>query len=86
MVALVSVLSGAFSRHGNIVRPLVAIVVVVGLLASGLVIQNIAARFPALIPLIWIHAIAPGLVCAVMLYGPALSSARPARPARPATA
>ncbi len=70
MVALVSVLSGAFSRHGNIVRPLVAIGVVVGLLALGLVIQNLAARLPGLIPLIWVHAMLPGVVAAVLLYWP----------------
>ena len=76
MVALVSVLSGAFSRHGNIARPLAAIGVVVGLLALGLVIQNVAARAPALIPLIWLHATVPGLVAASMLYGPRLRLAR----------
>ena len=70
MVALVSVLSGAFSRHGNLVRPLAAIGVVVALLAAGLVIQNVAARVPALIPLMWLHAIGPGVVAAFMLYGP----------------
>ncbi len=72
MVALVSVLSGAFSRHGTITRPLVAIGVVVALLALGLVIQNMAARFPMLIPLIWVHAMLPGLVASLMLYGPTL--------------
>ncbi len=70
LVALVSVLSGAFSRHGNLVRPLAAIGVVVALLAAGLVIQNVAARLPALIPLMWVHAIGPGLVAAFLLYGP----------------
>ena len=72
MVALVSVLSGAFSRHGNVVRPLVAIGVVVALLATGLVIQNVAARVPVLIPLIWFHATLPGAVAALLLYGPRL--------------
>ena len=70
MVALVSALMGGFSRHGNTTRPLVAILVVVGLLAFGLVIQNIAARDPALIPLIWLEAVLPGLVGAAMLFGP----------------
>ena len=70
MVALVSVLSGAFSRYGNVARPMAAIGVVVGLLAAGLVIQNVAARLPVLIPLIWVHAVGPGLVAAFMLYKP----------------
>jgi len=70
MVALVAVLMGAFSRHGSTVRPMIAILVVVGLLAAGLVIQNIAARAPILIPLIWLEAILPGLVCAGLLFAP----------------
>jgi lipopolysaccharide export system permease protein len=70
MVALVSVLTGAFRRHGGIIRPFIAIMTVVGLLALGLVIANLAARTPVLIPLIWVHALAPGLVCAWVLFGP----------------
>ena len=70
MVALVSVLTGAFQRHGNVIRPLVAILSVVGLLALGLALQNIAARQPVLIPLIWLHATLPGLFCAWVLFVP----------------
>ncbi|TLU73922.1 LPS export ABC transporter permease LptF [Lichenicoccus roseus] len=70
MVALVAVLMGAFSRHGGMIRPMVAILVVVGLLAIGLVVQNIAARDPVLIPLIWMVAILPGIMGAAMLFGP----------------
>ena len=70
MVALASVLTGAFQRHGNVVRPMAAILGVVGLLALGLAIQNIAARQPVLIPLIWVHALLPGLLCAYTLFAP----------------
>ncbi len=70
MVALVAVLMGAFSRHGGAIRPLVAILVVVALLAASLVIQNVAARVPGLIPLIWLEAVLPALVCAGMLFLP----------------
>ena len=70
MVALLSVLAGSFRRHGNVLRPLIAILTVVGLLATGLAIANLAARQTALIPLIWIHAIAPGIVSAWMLLAP----------------
>jgi lipopolysaccharide export system permease protein len=70
MVALVSVLSGAFSRHGGLIRPVVAVITVVGLLALGLVLNNLAARIPGLVPLIWMAAILPGLGCAVYLFGP----------------
>lgn len=70
MVALVSVLTGAFRRHGGVVRPLAAILTVVGLLALGLSIGNLAARDNALLPLIWIHATAPGLIAALILFAP----------------
>ena len=72
MIALASVLGGAFRRHGGVMRPLAAIGIVVGLLALGLAIQNLAARQPALIPLIWVHAILPGAIAAWLLIGPQL--------------
>ena len=70
MVALVAVLAGSFSRHANIIRPAVAILTVVGLLAVSLTLQSIASRTPALIPLIWVQAVLPGLVCTAMLFWP----------------
>ena len=70
MVALFSVLGGAFRRHGTVLRPILAVLTVVVLLAAGLSIANLAARQTALIPLIWVHAVAPGLLCAWMLYAP----------------
>jgi lipopolysaccharide export system permease protein len=72
LVALVAVLRGAFQRHGGLLRPFVAVLVVVGLLALGLMIANLAARVPALIPLIWVHATAPGVICAWILFAPEL--------------
>ncbi|MBS0562735.1 MAG: LPS export ABC transporter permease LptF, partial [Proteobacteria bacterium] len=51
LVALVSVLTGTFRRHGSIVRPLAAVLTVVGLLAMGLAFGNLAARSNALLPL-----------------------------------
>ncbi|HEY2132034.1 MAG TPA: LPS export ABC transporter permease LptF [Acetobacteraceae bacterium] len=72
MIALVSVLSGTFRRHGGIVRPLVAIMVVVGLEAAGLAVDSLAVRETALIPLVWLHAALPGVLCAVYLFRPSL--------------
>ncbi len=72
LVALVSVLTGAFRRHGNVLRPLVAVLSVVALLALGLGVQNVAAKQPVLIPLIWLHAVLPGVVCAWVLFAPAV--------------
>jgi lipopolysaccharide export system permease protein len=72
LVALFSVLSGTFRRHGSMLRPLVAVGAMVLLLAVGLAVANLAARDNTLLPLIWLHAIAPGLVCAWWLFGPNL--------------
>ena len=86
LVALVSVLSGAFRRHGNLLRPLAAVMCVVGLLALQLAVANLAARSTVLLPLIWVVSVGPGLVCATMLFAP-LRAAIPARlrmAARPA--
>jgi lipopolysaccharide export system permease protein len=71
LVALVSVLMGGFRRHGGIWRPIGAILTVVGLLALGLGMNNLAARDSTLVPLIWLHAILPGLVSAWLLFVPA---------------
>ncbi|GBQ93287.1 transporter YjgP/YjgQ [Asaia krungthepensis NRIC 0535] len=70
MIALVAVLSGAFSRHGNIKRPLAAILSVVGLMAASLMLQNLAGRNLALIPLLWATAILPAIGCALWLFAP----------------
>ncbi len=69
LVALLSVLTGAFQRHGNVLRPLAAVLTVVALLALGLAIANLASRQVALIPLIWLHAILPGVICGWLLLG-----------------
>ena len=70
LIALVAVLAGIFRRHGGLVRPAVAILTVVALLAVGLGLINLAARETALIPLIWLHAILPGVACAIYLFAP----------------
>ena len=70
MVGLFAILRGVFSRHGNIKRPLGAILTVVGLLALNLVTQNFASRNTALIPLIPLFAILPGLICTAILFKP----------------
>ncbi len=70
LIALVAVVSGAFRRHGGVVRSLVAVAVVVGLLAFGLAINNLAARNNDLVPLMWLQAVLPGLVCLWLLVVP----------------
>ena len=77
LVALLSVLTGAFQRHGNVLRPLAAVLTVVALLALGLAIANLASRQVTLIPLIWLHAVLPGVVCGwLLLGGQAMAGAR----------
>ncbi len=76
MIALVAILRGAFSRHGNITRPLGAILSVVGLLALNLMLQNLAGRNMALIPLILLESAAPAFICAVLLFGPEIRAGR----------
>ena len=80
MVALLSVLTGSFRRHGNVLRPLTAVLSVVALLALGLAIANLASRQTVLLPLIWVHAILPGVVCAWLLFVPQLRGYRSAAP------
>ncbi len=75
-VALLSVLSGTFRRHGSYVRPLVAVGSIVVLLALELAVQNMSARNNALLPLVWIEAVLPGVICASLLLGPRLQFAR----------
>jgi lipopolysaccharide export system permease protein len=70
LMALFSVLSGSFQRHGNVLRPLLAVLCVVALLAVQLAVANLAARFTLLIPLVWLVAVAPGLACAWLLFMP----------------
>jgi lipopolysaccharide export system permease protein len=67
LIALLAVLTGPFRRHGNFLRPLISVFAIVGLLAIGLVVQSLAARNNALLPLVWLQAIAPGLICSYFL-------------------
>jgi lipopolysaccharide export system permease protein len=71
-VGLLSVLTGTFRRHGSVVRPLVAVGTVVLLLAAGLTVGNLAARNNAWVPVVWIVAVAPGVICGWLLFGPRL--------------
>ncbi|MBV9783250.1 MAG: LPS export ABC transporter permease LptF [Acidisphaera sp.] len=85
LVALAFVLTGAFRRHGGLVRPVMAVGTMVGLLALGLVFGNLAARTPVLLPLMWLQAIAPGAICAWILFAPVVRAHLAAAPL-PATA
>ena len=69
LVAMATALTGQFRRHGGGLRLAAGIAVVVGLLAAGLMAGNLAARQNAMIPLIWLNAVLPGVVAAWVLSG-----------------
>ncbi|MBW4022489.1 MAG: LPS export ABC transporter permease LptF [Proteobacteria bacterium] len=70
LVALASVLTGGFRRHGGFARPLIGIGITVGLVALGLSVNNLASRNSAFIPLIWVQAVLPGVVAGWILLRP----------------
>ncbi len=69
LVAMATALTGQFRRHGGGFRLFTGISVVVVLLAVGLMTNSLAARQSAMIPLIWVNALLPGLVSAWVLSG-----------------
>ncbi len=78
LIALAAVLTGQFRRHGGLMRTVVAIGIVTLLLALGLAADNLAARDNHLIALIWLQAVAPGVVAAFVLLRPDVRLRRPA--------
>lgn len=76
LVALVSVLTGSFRRHGGLLRIVASVLLIVGLLALQLALNNLAARAPDLLPLVWLQATAPGAMAAWILLVPRLERRR----------
>jgi lipopolysaccharide export system permease protein len=69
LLALAVALSGQFRRFGGGFNLFIGSALMVALLALGLSIGNLAARQASLIPLIWLHAILPGLASAWVISG-----------------
>jgi len=86
LLAVATVLVSGFSRRGNAARIAIAVAIAAGLVALGVTVQNLAAREAALVPLIWVHAVAPGLVALWLLLAPSIVAGRgtTARAPRPA--
>lgn len=84
LVALAVALTGEFRRHGGGARIAVGIGIVVGLLAVGLTIGNVAARDNAWVPLIWVQTILPGAIATWWMMG-AFGLPRGAPPPVPAS-
>ena len=70
VIGLVSVLTGSFRRHGNVLRPVAAVLAMVGLLALQLAVSNLAARSTVLLPLVWLAAVAPAVAGSWVLFAP----------------
>jgi lipopolysaccharide export system permease protein len=70
LIGLFAILGGRFRRHGGVLRPVSAVVAVTLLVAFDLGVNNFAARSLALLPLIWVATILPGLVAAILLFAP----------------
>jgi lipopolysaccharide export system permease protein len=75
--ALAMLLSGSFSRQGRSGRVLAAVALGAAIVAVGLAIGNAAASRLGLIPLIWVHALLPGIVAMVLLLRPPARRAPP---------
>jgi lipopolysaccharide export system permease protein len=69
LIALVSVLMGVFRRHGGLLRPFGAVMMVVALVGGGLAVNSLAARETVLLPLVWAHAVLPAVIAAWLLFG-----------------
>ncbi len=81
LVALAVALTGPFRRHGGGAQIMVGAALAVGIVAGGLLAASAATRDAALLPLIWVHALLPGVVAAWVLHGmPGVPRARPAAP------
>jgi lipopolysaccharide export system permease protein len=70
VIGLLAVLGGTFRRHGGLLRPLGAVAVVTLLVATGLGVNNFAARSLGLLPLIWVVTLSPAIVAGVLLFMP----------------
>jgi len=69
LVGLAVALTGQFQRHGGGLRLAMGVGLVVGLLALGLTVGNLATRNNAFVPLIWVHAVLPGMIAAWWVLG-----------------
>jgi len=62
LIALASLITGSFSRRMQTQRILVSIFLMVGLQGSALGIENVTAKNLSLIPIMYVHAVLPGVL------------------------
>lgn len=70
LIALLSILTGAFQRHASVLRPLLAVGGVVVLVALNLAFQSLGARENSLLTLLWVETLLPPVIFAALLFGP----------------
>jgi lipopolysaccharide export system permease protein len=68
MVALAALLAGNFSRRGQSLRVMIAILIVVGIEAIGIGLANLAVNVPLMIPVMYLNVILPMLVSAYLVF------------------
>jgi lipopolysaccharide export system permease protein len=78
LVGLAVALTGQFRRHGGGLRLAAGTGITVGLLAVGLTVGNLATRDNSFVWLVWVHALAPGVLAFWWMIGaPGLPRHRP---------
>ena len=78
LVALGAILTGELNRRGQTKRVLVAFAIAAALEATSISFSNLATRNLALIPLMWLNVLLPGVVGLVLvLYGHRILRRRP---------
>ncbi len=85
LIGLFANLGGAFRRHGGLQWPLTAVSAVTLLVALDLGVNNFATKHLALLPLMWLVAVLPGLISGGLLFlPPGLTLRPPPQPTLPA--
>ncbi len=70
LVALCFLVLGGFNRHSQSTQITAAALIMVALVASSYGLENTAAKRLSLIPLLYVHAILPIIVCLFLLLNP----------------
>lgn len=74
LIALVAVLGGSHSRQGQGLRIRLAVLAAALVEAGAIGFENLAARHPALLPLLYLNLLLPTLAAWLLLTRPALSA------------
>jgi lipopolysaccharide export system permease protein len=70
LIAICFLLLGSFNRQSQVRQIIIAVCIVLTLLISSLGIENLAAKKLSLIPLLYVHAILPILICLIAILNP----------------